>query len=405
MHVILLSNNFGRKLWPLTNDSRLEQFIKLLKTYDEKPESAIQRIYRQLQSTQGFESITIVASLSQKEQLETQLGKEVDIVYQTENHGEFFAIALACVYLYSEKEIDSSGNILCIPADTLVEDDFFAELLKSEDELSLPKGVVNRFCRVDDESFQPKLSCIQIGDVFSILKTEFQICEFDYANIEKAITRFEKEKPNNIVFYNKEIINNLKFTENVKKIESWHEYSNELSLTTGYVIADQSCSNTHIINEQSIPVMAIGVQDIVIAVSYSGILVANKEQTHKVEELASQLSVRPMCEERRWGSYIILSRSKDEECESIIKKILINEGAQISYQYHNCRKEIWTIVSGRGLLYLEGERREVYPGDTVVIEIGMKHGLKALRPLEMVEVQLGSNLVEEDIVRLDYNWS
>ena len=68
------------------------------------------------------------------------------------------------------------------------------------------------------------------------------------------------------------------------------------------------------------------------------------------------------------------------------------------------REEVWTFVSGRGVLKLNGKGREVKAGDVVHIRSGELHGLKAVTPLNLIEVQIGSRLVEDDIERLELTW-
>lgn len=79
-------------------------------------------------------------------------------------------------------------------------------------------------------------------------------------------------------------------------------------------------------------------------------------------------------------------------------------GRNFSYQYHNKRSEVWTIISGEGLYAFNGVVCRVKPGDVLDIPVGAKHGLRAVTDLEFIEVQMGSDLVEEDIVRIYMTW-
>jgi mannose-1-phosphate guanylyltransferase len=112
-----------------------------------------------------------------------------------------------------------------------------------------------------------------------------------------------------------------------------------------------------------------------------------------------------MYEERRWGSYRVLdSTTYSDGCMSLTKVLCIKSDRFISYQIHNNREEVWTVVDGKGIVVLDGETRNVSRGDVVVIPQGQKHAIKALTDLQIVEVQMGSPLVEEDIVRFDWEW-
>jgi mannose-1-phosphate guanylyltransferase len=88
----------------------------------------------------------------------------------------------------------------------------------------------------------------------------------------------------------------------------------------------------------------------------------------------------------------------------LTKHIALSAGKNLSYQYHEFRSEVWTLIRGEGELALDGVLRNVKAGDVFSIPVGMKHGIKAHTDLEFIEVQSGSQLVEEDIVRLCMTW-
>ena len=72
---------------------------------------------------------------------------------------------------------------------------------------------------------------------------------------------------------------------------------------------------------------------------------------------------------------------------------------------HRHRDEVWTFVDGTGLLVLDGRVQEVRRGDVVHIRKGQFHAVKALADLQLIEVQIGDDLVEEDIERYDWDWN
>ena len=112
-----------------------------------------------------------------------------------------------------------------------------------------------------------------------------------------------------------------------------------------------------------------------------------------------------MYEERRWGWYKVLDHLKTEEnYEVLTKRIGVKAGKNLSYQYHHQRSEVWTIIKGEGVFVQNDNLRVVRPGDVLQISVGDKHGLKAVTDLEMIEVQTGTQLIEEDIVRVFMTW-
>ena len=112
-----------------------------------------------------------------------------------------------------------------------------------------------------------------------------------------------------------------------------------------------------------------------------------------------------MYEERRWGEYKVLGRGKYADgLESLTKLLKFNDGAFISYQRHKLRDEVWTFVNGEGLLVLDGKRISVKKGDVIKIEAGQMHAIKSLRGLQIIEVQMGTKLTEDDLERFPWEW-
>ena len=102
-------------------------------------------------------------------------------------------------------------------------------------------------------------------------------------------------------------------------------------------------------------------------------------------------------EVREWGEFFVL----DEFPTTKVKRLIIKEGKNISYQYHNNRSEFWTIVQGKGFLVLNGVLTEVSTGDTLIIEKNAKHSVKSINgDLIILEVQYGIECNEDDIVRI-----
>jgi len=106
---------------------------------------------------------------------------------------------------------------------------------------------------------------------------------------------------------------------------------------------------------------------------------------------------------RPWGKYIVI-----EDCPNYkLKKITVDPGQRISYQYHKKRSESWTITEGSGEVIIDGEKISVNYGDIIKINTGSKHRVinNSSSILEFIEVQTGSYFGEDDIVRIedDYN--
>jgi mannose-6-phosphate isomerase len=106
---------------------------------------------------------------------------------------------------------------------------------------------------------------------------------------------------------------------------------------------------------------------------------------------------------RPWGQYWVL---EDRETHKV-KHIEVNPGGRLSYQYHNFRREIWTIVSGEATVTLEGEVKVYSKGEVVLIPLGAKHRVAnaGSELLELIEVQLGTYFGEDDIIRIEDDYA
>jgi mannose-6-phosphate isomerase len=106
---------------------------------------------------------------------------------------------------------------------------------------------------------------------------------------------------------------------------------------------------------------------------------------------------------RPWGQYWVLQ----DESTFKVKKIEVNPGGRLSYQYHHKRAEVWTIVEGVGRITLDGEVKDYKAGEVAIIPLGAKHRIENPfnEPLIFIEVQHGTYFGEDDIVRIedDYN--
>lgn len=102
---------------------------------------------------------------------------------------------------------------------------------------------------------------------------------------------------------------------------------------------------------------------------------------------------------RPWGEYYVL---QDEE-HFKLKKIVVNPGQRLSYQYHFKRQEFWTVVKGKAVVTLEGEEHLLGYGESIFIPREAKHRIenRSSEILEFVEVQTGSYFGEDDIVRIE----
>lgn len=430
MEIVLLSGGSGKRLWPLSNDNRSKQFLKVLK-HNNEYESMVQRVYRQINETLKDVNITISTSISQKAILEKQLNNNVDIVCEPSRRNTFPAILLAAAHLYLNKNVDLNETITILPIDSYVENTYFENLLKMDEIIknnkanicllgikpTYPSEKYGYIIKKDKIEFKEKpnkelaseyinQSALWNGGVFC-LKLNYLIDYLkkyiEFNNFEDVINNFDKLEKTSFdyaVLEKEENIDVIEYNGCWKDLGTWNTLTEEIEEKIGKVITSEDCINTSVVNELNIPVVALGLKDIVVATSPDGILVSNKDKSSHLNNYLDQITDRIKYEERIWGKYVVL----EETDKKLVKTIYIDKGKNISYQKHTYRDEVWTIVSGNGLFILDDEIREVKENDVLFIPKGTKHAIKAITDLELVEVQLGKNFVEDDIERYDYNW-
>jgi len=106
---------------------------------------------------------------------------------------------------------------------------------------------------------------------------------------------------------------------------------------------------------------------------------------------------------RPWGEYWVLEDTDTHK----VKKILVNPGHRLSLQYHEHRAEVWTMISGTGTVTINEQIKDYGPGDVAQIPLGAKHRIenRTSKPLIFIEVQHGSYFGEDDIIRIEDDYS
>ncbi|PZE20465.1 phosphomannose isomerase type II C-terminal cupin domain [Paenibacillus xerothermodurans] len=125
----------------------------------------------------------------------------------------------------------------------------------------------------------------------------------------------------------------------------------------------------------------------------------------KIKDVLAGQEHRPKYEHRRWGYYRVLDHTQaDTGQEVLTRKICVKAGSSLSYHMHTNRAEYCTIVSGKGEFVLNNEFLFVQEGDLLQIPAGSIHSMRAITDMEWIEVQRGTELGEDDTVRLFVDW-
>jgi len=446
MKLILLSGGSGKRLWPLSNDARSKQFLKVLQNEQGEPVSMVQRVWEQLESVGLANSSLVATSKAQVDSIQRQLGQDVTTIVEPERRDTFPAIALAAAYLYSVEKTGLDETVVVLPVDPHVEVGFFSKIKELEKVL---------------EDSNANLALIGVSPTFPSEKYGYIVPELNEENRLYSRVNHFREKPDGIaakelikqhalwncgvfafklsflishlsqkglptdyyellqqynvlpkISFDYEVVEKaehivvLRYDGDWKDLGTWNTLTEEMpNCRVGNAILSESSHNTHVINELDIPVVVLGISNAVVAVSPDGILVTDKDSSPMIKDFVGKFDLRPMYEERRWGWYRVLDRTVFEGGHEVLtKRLSIIAGKNFSYQYHNHRSEVWTIIGGEGQYALNGVVCRVKQGDVLNIPIGAKHGLRAVTGLELIEVQMGSDLVEEDIVRIYMTW-
>jgi mannose-1-phosphate guanylyltransferase len=128
MKLVLLSGGSGKRLWPLSNDSRSKQFLKVLRGPGGNLESMVQRVWRQMEEAGFSKDACIATGRSQSDMLRSQIGSGVTLVTEPERRDTYPAIALAASYLYSVAGAALNETVVVLPVDPYVEQSFYAKI-------------------------------------------------------------------------------------------------------------------------------------------------------------------------------------------------------------------------------------------------------------------------------------
>lgn len=435
MNIVLLSGGSGKRLWPLSNDSRSKQFIKIFKTEDGEYESMVQRVYRQICSVDSNAEVTIATSKSQVSAIHNQLGANVGISVEPCRRDTFPAIALAASYLHDKRGVAAEEVVVICPVDPYVEKDYFEALQKlgecaavSEANLLLmgieptypsakygyiiPKSKEN-ISRVDvfkekptEEKAQEYIEkgALWNGGVFAcrlgyVLRRAHELIEFtDYQDLFDKYETLTKISFDYAVVEHEQHIEVMRFAGMWKDIGTWNTLAEAMeSSSIGKAILNDKCENVHVINELNVPVLCMGLQDVVVSASPEGILVSDKIQSSYIKPYVEEIHQQIMFAEKSWGSFQVI----DVEEESMTIKVTLNAGHRMNYHSHEQRDEVWTVIEGRGRTIVDGVECQAAVGDVIRMPAGVPHTIIADTKLQVIEVQMGPDISVHDKKKME----
>ena len=427
MNIVLLSGGSGKRLWPLSNDIRSKQFIKIFKT-DSGYESMVQRIYRQIKTVDPDATVTIATSKSQVSAIHNQLGEDVGISVEPCRRDTFAAIALATAYLHDVKGLDENEAVVVCPVDPYVEEGYFRcleEMCKAAAEgkenlvlmgieptyPSEKYGYIKPSKEGEGFTFTEKPTkekaeeysaegALWNGGVFAyqlkyVLEKSRELLGTDsYSELFNNYASLRKISFDYAVVEQETSIEVLRYSGTWKDLGTWNTLTESMEeKVIGDAVLNETCENVHIINELGVPVLGMGLKNIVISASPEGILVSDKEQSSYIKPFVDAIDQQVMFAEKSWGSYRVL----DVEEQSLTVKVTLNPGHLMNYHSHDRRDEVWTVIAGAGKTIVDGMEQPVQVGDVITMAAGCKHTIIAGESgLQLIEVQLGRDISVTD---------
>ena len=435
MNIILLSGGSGKRLWPLSNDVRSKQFIKIFKKEDGTYESMVQRVYRQIKEIDTDASVTIATSKNQVSSIHNQLRENVGVCVEPCRRDTFPAIALASSYLKDVKHIDENETVVVCPVDPYVENDYFEALKELSNEAEktdanlvlmgieptypsakygyiIPKGKekvsdVLTFKEKPTEEVAKtyiEQGALWNGGVFAyklkyVLEKAHELIDFtDYDDLFNKYETLNKISFDYAVVEHEPHIEVIRFKGMWKDLGTWNTLTEAMEENViGKGELNDKCSNVHIVNEMDVPILAMGLKDVVISASSEGILVSDKEQSSYIKPFVDKYEQQVMFAEKSWGSFKVLTF--DEKSMTI--QVTLNKGHKMNYHSHEHRDEVWVITSGTGKTIIDGMEQNVHVGDVITMARGCKHTIVAETELKLIEVQLGEEINVNDKKKFD----
>ena len=430
MNIILLSGGSGQRLWPLSNNVRSKQFIKVLQGEDGQPESMVQRVYRQITTVDAEAQVTIATGKKQVSMIRNQLENRVNICVEPERRDTFPAICLAAAYLHDVKNVDDTEPVIVCPVDPYVEADYFKALQalcdragESEANLVLmgieptyPSEKYGYIIPQTSEHLSPVTmfrekptkeaaeeyiarGALWNGGVFAlrlgyVLKRAHELIDFtDYEDLFCKYDTLRKISFDYAVVEKEPQIEVMRFAGTWKDLGTWNTLTEAMdSNCVGQGVLNETCENVHVVNELNVPILCMGLKNMVVAASPEGILVSDKEQSSYIKPYVARFDQQVMFAEKSWGSFRVL----DVRDHSMTIKVTLNPGHRMNYHSHDFRDEVWTVIAGAGRAVIDDVEQPVKVGDVLTMRAGCKHTIIADTELQVIEVQIGDEISVHD---------
>lgn len=456
MFGIILAGGSGSRLWPLSRELYPKQLLNF-----NSDKSLLQLTFERLNNFIPAENIINITNVKHssnvKYQLE-QIADKINVLSEPLSKNTAPAIALAVKFI---QQIEDDPVILVVPSDHLIKDNekFIATVKKGEKlakkgyivtfgiEPDYPEtgyGYVNILnepifdgYKVKEFVEKPNSETAQkyvdaktyfwnsgifmfkastmITEIKKLAPEIFKVMEeFDFEKSNKIEYNLFDKMPNISIDYaimeKSDKITLVKLESDWNDLGSWQSIydvskkDEQENVMIGHVI-DENSKNSFVYSSSKL-VATIGLEDTVLVETEDAILACKKDKTQEVKKIFDTLKKQNNDAHlihktvyRPWGFYTVLAQGKG----FLTKIIHVNSGQRLSVQSHNHRSEHWVVLSGVAKVMLESEEHTLNTGYSIDIPLKAIHSLQNPyeEDLEIIEVQLGDLLIEEDIVRYE----
>ena len=450
MFGVILAGGSGSRLWPLSRELYPKQLLTL-----NADKSLLQTTFKRLNNFIPAKNIISVTNSKHHSNIKMQLSKlSEDTVILAEPISKNTAPAIALSVKYVVENYGSDEIILVVPSDLQINDtEKFTQTIKDAEHFAKEGHIVtfgikpnypeigygyicaegNKVVNfVEKPNKQTAEKFVQDGNYFwncgifmfkaSTIIEEFKkycpeidsvIKNIDFSEKSISFTEFDKmpnisidyaimEKSSNIVMV--ELQSDWKDLGSWKSIYEISPKDENNNVFVGHVL-DKDSKNSLVYSSSKL-VATIGLEDTVIVETEDAILACKKDKTDEVKQVYETLKQQHDGTQkvhktvyRPWGFYTVIAEGKGFQT----KIIHVNPGQKLSVQSHNYRSEHWVVLSGMAKVVLEGKDRILSPGHSIDIAVKAIHSLQNPyeEDLEIIEIQKGDILSEDDIVRYE----
>lgn len=450
MFGVILAGGSGSRLWPLSRELYPKQLLTL-----SADKSLLQTTFERLNKFIPAKNIISVTNSKHHSNIKMQLSKlSEDTIILAEPISKNTAPAIALSVKYIVENFENDDVILVVPSDLQINDsEKFIQTMQSAEHFAKEGHIVtfgvkpnypetgygyicadgekvSNFVEKPDKQTAEKY--IQAGNYFwncgifmfkaSTIIEEFKkycpeidavIQNIDFSEKSISFTEFDKmpnisidyaimEKSSNIVMV--ELQSDWKDLGSWKSIYEISPKDENNNVFVGHVL-DKDSKNSLVYSSSKL-VATIGLEDTVIVETEDAILACKKDKTDEVKQVYETLKQQHDGTQkvhktvyRPWGFYTVIAEGKGFQT----KIIHVNPGQKLSVQSHNYRSEHWVVLSGMAKVVLEGKDRILSPGHSIDIAVKAIHSLQNPyeEDLEIIEIQKGDILSEDDIVRYE----